>query len=149
MKVAIGSDHAGFRLKQFLTRTLTEMDITYDDLGTFDEQSVDYPDYGRKVASAVASGAYDKGVLVCGTGLGMCITANKVAGVRAVTVHDVFSARMSRAHNDANVLTMGERIVGEGIAADVLKTWLTTEFEGGRHAKRVDKMMEIERDHAE
>jgi ribose 5-phosphate isomerase B len=147
VKVAIASDHAGFRLKQFLKGTLDALDVSYDDLGTFDEQSVDYPDYGLKVATAVAAGEYDRGVLVCGTGLGMCITANKVPGVRAVTAHDVFSARMSRAHNDANVLTMGERIVGEGVAADVLQAWLRAEFEGGRHAKRVDKMMQIERDH--
>lgn len=147
MKVAIASDHAGFRLKQSLTHTLDELHVPYEDLGTFDEHSVDYPDYGLKVATGVANGVFDRGVLICGTGLGMCITANKVPGVRAITAHDVFSARMSRAHNDANVLTMGERVVGEGVAADVLKAWLATEFEGGRHAGRVDKMKAIEREH--
>jgi ribose 5-phosphate isomerase B len=147
VKVAIASDHAGFHLKQFLKRTLDDMKLQYEDLGTFDELSVDYPDYGHKVATAVASGEYDRGVLVCGTGLGMAITANKVPGVRAITAHDVFSARMSRAHNDANVLTMGERVVGEGVAADVLEAWLATEFEGGRHAKRVEKIREIEQEH--
>jgi ribose 5-phosphate isomerase B len=146
MKVAIASDHAGFRLKEQLKKTLDELALDYEDLGTFDETSVDYPDYGVKVAKGVAEGTFDRGVLVCGTGLGMAITANKVKGVRAVTAHDVFSARMSRMHNDANVLTMGERVVGEGVAADVLKAWLTTDFEGGRHAKRLDKVNQIEQE---
>jgi ribose 5-phosphate isomerase B len=144
VKVAIASDHAGYRLKEQLKPTLDELAVEYEDLGTFDETSVDYPDYGVKVAKGVAEGKYDFGVLVCGTGLGMCITANKVPGVRAVTAHDVFSARMSRLHNDANVLTMGERVVGPGVAAEVLKVWLTTEFEGGRHARRVEKVKQIE-----
>ncbi len=144
MKVAIASDHAGFRLKEQLKKTLDELALEYEDLGTFDETSVDYPDYGVKVAKGVAEGTFDRGVLVCGTGLGMAITANKVKGVRAITAHDVFSARMSRMHNDANVLTMGERVIGEGVAADVLKAWLTTEFEGGRHARRLDKVHHIE-----
>lgn len=144
MKVAIASDHAGFRLKQELLGTLKELNVDFDDLGTFDEQSVDYPDYGKRVAEGVAKGQYDRGVLVCGTGLGMAITANKVRGVRAITAHDVFSAKMSRMHNDANVLTMGERVVGPGLAAEVLTAWLATEFEGGRHQRRVDKMTALE-----
>ncbi|SFU64537.1 ribose 5-phosphate isomerase B [Alicyclobacillus macrosporangiidus] len=147
MNIAIASDHAGFRLKEALKQTLDELAVDYEDLGTYDETSVDYPDYARKVAEGVAEGRYNRGVLVCGTGLGMCITANKVPGVRAVTAHDVFSARMSRAHNDANVLTMGERVIGPGLAAEVLKTWLTTEFEGGRHAGRVDKVRQVEREY--
>jgi ribose 5-phosphate isomerase B len=145
MKIAIASDHAGFRLKRELLPVLAEMGVEYEDLGTMDEQSVDYPDYALKVATGVAKGTYDRGVLVCGTGLGMCISANKVPGIRAVTAHDTFSAEMSRRHNDANVLTMGERVVGPGLAAEILRVWLTTEFEGGRHARRVDKMKEIER----
>lgn len=144
MKIAIASDHAGFRLKQLLLDTLKELQVEFDDLGTFDEQSVDYPDYGKKVAQGVAEGKYERGVLICGTGLGMAITANKVRGVRAITAHDVFSAKMSRMHNDANVLTMGERVVGPGLAAEVLKAWLETEFEGGRHQRRVDKMNALE-----
>jgi ribose 5-phosphate isomerase B len=144
VKLAIASDHAGFRLKQQLLDTLKELNVEFDDLGTFDEQSVDYPDYGKKVAEGVAAGKYDQGVLICGTGLGMAITANKVRGVRAVTAHDTFSAQMARMHNDANVLTMGERVVGPGLAAEVLKTWLATEFEGGRHQRRVDKMKALE-----
>ncbi|MCL6593486.1 MAG: ribose 5-phosphate isomerase B [Alicyclobacillus sp.] len=144
MNVALASDHAGYRLKEQLKPVLDELGIPYEDLGTFNEQSVDYPDYGRKVAEGVAAGRYQRGVLICGTGLGMCITANKVPGVRAVTAHDVFSARMSRLHNDANVLTLGERVIGPGLAAEVLKVWLSTEFEGGRHAGRVEKMRRIE-----
>lgn len=144
MKIAIGCDHAGFRLKQALLPKLQELGVEYDDLGTYDEASVDYPDFGLKVAAAVADGQYDRGILVCGTGLGMCITANKVPGVRAVTAHDVFSAEMSRRHNNANVLTMGERVVGPGIAAQVLEVWLASEFEGGRHGRRVDKMNRLD-----
>jgi ribose 5-phosphate isomerase B len=144
MKVAIGSDHAGFRLKKQILPLLDELQVAVEDVGTFDETSVDYPDYGRLVAEAVASGKVDRGILICGTGLGMCITANKVAGIRAVTCHDVFSARMSRMHNDANILTLGERVVGPGVAADIIREWLTTEFEGGRHQRRIDKMMAIE-----
>ncbi|MCF8567142.1 ribose 5-phosphate isomerase B [Alicyclobacillus tolerans] len=144
MKIAIASDHAGFRLKEALKPALKELNVEADDLGTYDENSVDYPDYAEKVAKGVASGEYERGILICGTGLGMCISANKVPGVRAVTVNDEFSARMSRAHNNANVLTMGERVVGPGLAADIIKVWLETEFEGGRHSRRVDKMTALE-----
>ncbi len=145
MKVAVGSDHAGFRLKKQIFPLLDELHVTVQDVGTFDETSVDYPDYGRLVAEAVAKGEADSGILICGTGLGMCITANKVAGIRAVTCNDTFSARMSRLHNDANILTLGERVVGPGVAADIIRIWLTTEFEGGRHLRRVEKMMAIEK----
>lgn len=145
MKIAIGSDHAGFRLKKELLPLLDELKVAYEDVGTFDEASVDYPDYGKMVAEAVAKGEVERGILICGTGLGMCITANKVAGIRAVTCHDVFSARMSRMHNNANVLTVGERVVGPGVAADIVREWLTTEFEGGRHQRRIDKMMALEK----
>ncbi|MBX6352095.1 MAG: ribose 5-phosphate isomerase B [Thermoflavifilum sp.] len=144
MRVAIASDHAGFRLKEALKPALAELDVTVEDLGCYDEQSVDYPDYALKVARGVAAGTYDRGILICGTGLGMCITANKVRGVRAVTAHDTFSARMSRLHNDANVLTMGERVIGPGLAAEVVRVWLDTEFEGGRHQRRVDKIRDAE-----
>lgn len=140
MRVVIGSDHAGYHLKEQLKHTLDDLNLEYEDVGTDNPASVDYPDYAVKVASRVASGEFERGVLVCGTGLGMCITANKVHGVRAVTAHDVFSAEMARRHNNANVLTMGERVVGPGIADQVLRVWLATEFEGGRHGKRVDKI---------
>lgn len=144
MKVAVGCDHGGFHLKQTVLETLNELGIEYDDMGTYNDTSVDYPEFGKKVAVAVAKGQYDRGILICGTGLGMCITANKVSGVRAVTAHDVFSAEMSRRHNNANVLTMGERVVGPGVAKQVTEVWLTTEFEGGRHARRVDQMNELD-----
>jgi len=145
VKVAIASDHGGFRLKEVLKPILDDLQVTYEDLGTVDESSVDYPDYAIAVAEAVRDGRYDFGVLVCGTGLGMAITANKVMGIRAVTVHDVFSAQMARAHNDANILTLGERVVGPGVAEQVLRTFLTTEFAAGRHARRVNKIREVER----
>ena len=144
MKIAIASDHAGFRLKEILKPALQGLDIELDDLGCFDESSVDYPDYAAKVAGGVAQGQYERGILICGTGLGMAISANKILGVRAVTVSDEFSARMSRAHNNANVLALGERVVGPGLAADIIKAWVETEFEGGRHQRRVDKMTALE-----
>lgn len=145
MKIAIGSDHAGYLLKKQLLPLLEQMEgMEFHDFGTNSEASVDYPDYARKVAQAVVEQEADLGILICGTGLGMAVSANKVRGIRAVTAHDVFSARMSRLHNNANILTMGERVIGPGLALDVITTWLTTEFEGGRHARRVDKMTAIE-----
>lgn len=146
MKIAIASDHAGFRLKELVKPALADLglDLELEDLGTYDEASVDYPDYAAKVATGVASGSYERGILICGTGLGMCISANKVPGIRAVTVSDEFSAKMSRAHNDANIITLGERVVGPGLAVDLIKIWLETEFEGGRHQRRVDKMIAMD-----
>jgi ribose 5-phosphate isomerase B len=145
VKIAIGSDHAGFRLKRELLPVLDELQVAYEDVGTFDESSVDYPDYGRLVAEKVAKGEVNRGILICGTGLGMCITANKVNGIRAVTCNDEFSARLSRLHNNANILTIGERVIGPGVAADIIRVWLTTEFAGGRHQRRIDKVMELEK----
>jgi len=145
MKVIVGSDHAGFRLKRLILPALQEEDYEIQDIGTFTEDSVDYPDYALQVAQAVASGEYDRGLLICGTGLGMCIAANKVRGIRAVTVQDEFSAEMARRHNDANILTLGERVIGPGLALEIVKVFLTTEFEGGRHGPRVNKILEIER----
>ncbi|WDL95192.1 ribose 5-phosphate isomerase B [Alicyclobacillus sp. ALC3] len=151
MKVAVGCDHGGFHLKQTVLDTLRDLGVEFDDLGTYSDGSVDYPEFGKKVATGVAAGRYDRGILICGTGLGMCITANKVAGVRAVTAHDVFSAEMSRRHNNANVLTMGERVVGPGVARQVVEVWIKTDFEGGRHARRVDQMNALDavRDHGD
>lgn len=140
MKIGIASDHAGLQLKSALLGTLAELGTTYEDLGAFTDASVDYPDYALQVADGVAGGRFDFGVLVCGTGLGMCISANKVPGVRAVTLNDTFSAEMARRHNDANVITLGQRVIGEAVAAQVLKVFLETPFEGGRHQRRVDKM---------
>ncbi len=113
-------------------------------MGTFNEDSVDYPDYAAKVAHAVSSGQFERGVLICGTGLGMCIAANKVPGIRAVTVQDEFSARLSREHNDANILTLGGRVVGTDLASAILQVWLSTPFAGGRHQRRVDKLMSLQ-----
>ncbi|MFW6034641.1 MAG: ribose 5-phosphate isomerase B [Halothermotrichaceae bacterium] len=145
VKIAIGSDHAGYELKQEILKYLQEEKIDFKDMGTDSSESVDYPDYGYKVAKAVASGEFDKGILVCGTGIGMSITANKVKNIRAALCHDVFSAKATRNHNNSNVLTLGSRVVGIGLAVEIVKTWLGTDFDGGRHERRVNKMHQIER----
>jgi len=142
--VAIGSDHGGFRLKEEIKQLLGEMNIQFRDFGTFSTDSVDYPDISRNVAQAVAGGECDRGIIICGTGIGVSIAANKIKGIRAALCHDVFSAQMSREHNDANILTMGERVIGFGLARTIVETWLTTEFTGGRHAVRVGKIAELE-----
>lgn len=144
MKIAIGSDHAGHKLKVEVVKVLEELDVEIEDHGCNCEESVDYPDYALPVAENVASGAADKGILICGTGIGISISANKLKGVRCALVHDVFSAKAARAHNNSNILAMGERIIGPGLAGEIVRAWLETEFEGGRHATRVDKMMAIE-----
>jgi ribose 5-phosphate isomerase B len=138
--LAIGADHAGFALKEELKRVLERRNVAFEDLGTNDLSSVDYPDYAHRVASGVASGKYRLGVLVCGTGLGVAMAANRHAGVRAAPCTDPYAARMTRLHNDANVLCLGARIVGPGLAEDILAAFLDTQFEGGRHAKRVAKI---------
>ncbi|MBW1878015.1 MAG: ribose 5-phosphate isomerase B [Deltaproteobacteria bacterium] len=138
MQIAIGSDHAGLRLKRAMKAHMEALGHEVHDVGTFTEDSTDYPDHARHVAERVISGEADRGVLVCGTGHGMAISANKHRGVRAVCPLDTFSARKTAAHNDANVLCLGERTTGEGLAADILDAWLSTSFEGGRHARRVD-----------
>jgi ribose 5-phosphate isomerase B len=145
MKLAIGSDHGGWELKEEIVKYIkTAENIVLSDYGPADNKSVDYPDFGRKVSEAVSAGIVDRGILICGTGIGMSIVANKYANVRAALCHDHFTAQMSRLHNDANVLVMGERVVGKGVALDIVKTWLETEFEGGRHQKRLDKIRAIE-----
>lgn len=146
MRIAIGADHAGYALKEVLAAYMRERGIEVIDFGTHSPDSVDYPDYARVVAEAVARGEADFGVLICGTGIGMSIAANKVPGIRAAAVSDVYSARMSRAHNDANILCMGGRVVGPGLAIEILETWLRTPFEGGRHARRVEKIRALETD---
>lgn len=140
MHVAIGSDHAGFPLKQAVIQLLDELGLSYQDFGATSETSVDYPDYGRAVAEAVARGEYDRGILICGTGIGMSIVANKVRGVRAALCHEPYSARMSRLHNNANVLAMGGRVIGPAMAREVAQAFLETEFEAGRHQRRVEKI---------
>ncbi len=144
MKVAIGSDHAGYKIKEDIKEVMDELNIQYEDVGCHCEDSVDYPDFAVPVAEKVANGEVDRGILICGTGIGMSITANKVDGVRCALVHDLFSAKVTRLHNDSNVLAMGERIIGPGLAKEIAKVWLETEFEGGRHQRRVNKMMEVE-----
>ena len=145
MKLAIGADHGGVELKQELVKFLQSVkNIEVSDYGTSTRDSVDYPDYGRTVSEAVSRGTVDRGILICGTGIGMSIVANRFPGVRAALCHDNFTARMSRLHNDANVLVMGERVIGRGVALDIVKAWLETEFEGSRHQRRLDKIREIE-----
>jgi ribose 5-phosphate isomerase B len=144
VKVAISSDHGGMNLRKEIMDLLDEMNIEYEDFGPKISESVDYPDYALPVAEGVASGKYDRGILICGTGIGMSIVANKVKGVRCALVHDVFSAKATRCHNDSNVLAMGERVIGPGLAREIVKTWLNTDFEGGRHERRVNKITELE-----
>jgi len=144
MRVALGADHAGFELKNALKRVLDELGVTYDDFGTGSAESVDYPDYARAVGESVVSGRYDRGILVCGSGIGMSIAANKIHGVRAAVAIEIESARLSRAHNDANVLALGARLTSEADAAAIVRTFLDTEFQGGRHAERVEKIRGLE-----
>ncbi|SDL04441.1 ribose 5-phosphate isomerase B [Lacicoccus qingdaonensis] len=142
MKVIIGSDHGGFNLKNTIVSELKEKDVDITDFGPGSDDSVDYPDFAKPLAEKVAAGEYDKGILICGTGIGMSISANKVKGIRCALVHDTFSARATREHNDSNILAMGERVIGKGLASDIVDIWLNTEFEGGRHEKRVRKIEE-------
>jgi ribose 5-phosphate isomerase B len=144
VKIAIGSDHAGFRLKEHLVHVLKEDGHEVDDLGTHSEESVDYPPICAAVGRAVASGAAERGIVLGGSGQGEQIAANKVPGVRAALCNDLFTARLSREHNDANVLSMGGRIVAEGLADEILRLWLATGFDGGRHARRVAQITELE-----
>jgi ribose 5-phosphate isomerase B len=144
MKLAIGCDHGGWELKEEILKFLNKIaNLEVVDYGTHGKDSVDYPDYGRKISEAVSRGAVDRGILICGTGIGMSIVANRFPKVRAALCHDHFTARMSRLHNDANILVMGERVIGKGVACEMVKTWLETEFEGGRHQKRLDKIGEL------
>ena len=144
MKIALGADHAGYQLKDSLKRLLDEMGVPYQDFGTNTGQSVDYPDFARMVAESVAGGSFDRGILVCGTGVGMAIAANKVDGVRSAAIVDTDTARLSREHNDLNVLTLGARLLPESRAREIVKTFLQTPFEGGRHMNRVQKIHAIE-----
>lgn len=144
MKVVIASDHGGFRLKSEIIKYLDIKNIEYEDLGAFSEESVDYPDFGQAVGEAVASGKFDRGIVICGTGIGISIAANKVTGVRAALCGDCFSAKASREHNNANVLALGERVIGVELAKMIVDIWLQTEFAGGRHERRVNKIKAIE-----
>ena len=146
MKIAVGCDHGGIGLKELAKTILSKRGIEVLDMGTNGNNSVDYPDFAEKVANSVASQECDLGILVCGTGIGMSIAANKVQGIRAALCTDVFSAIMSREHNDANILCLGERVTGAGLAGMIIESWLEAGFEGGRHANRVKKIMDIEKE---
>ena len=139
MKIAIGSDHAGYLLKETIKEYLKgKKDIEFKDYGTFKVDSCNYPEYGYKVGQVISSGEFDLGILTCGTGIGMCITANKIKGIRAALVHDKKTAQLSRLHNDANVLCLGGKVIKDEDVAEIVDTWFTTSFEGGRHQKRIN-----------
>lgn len=142
--IAIASDHGGYRLKQEIMKDLDEQNISYKDFGTYSQDSCDYPVYAEAVATAVAAGEYEKGILVCGTGIGMSIAANKIRGIRAALCTDCYSAEFTRRHNDANVLTLGERVLGSGLAVKIVHAFLATPFEGGKHARRVEMVHKLE-----
>ena len=148
MKIALGADHAGYELKEKIKQELSRQGVEVADQGTVSNESVDYPDFARKVGEAVAAGQVERGILVCGSGIGMAIVANKVPGVRAANVTTEYEAQMSREHNDANVLALGSRILDEPSAMKIVDKWLHTQFAGGRHQRRVDKISEIEREEA-
>ncbi|UUZ82573.1 ribose 5-phosphate isomerase B [Paenibacillus sp. P26] len=149
MKIAMGADHAGFRLKDELKGFIESLGHTVADLGCSCADSVDYPDYALAVCDQVTSGEADKGILICGTGIGMTIAANKVPGIRCALVHDLFSAKATREHNDTNVLALGERVIGPGVAQEIVKIWLETEFSNGeRHRNRINKVKALEEKYA-
>ena len=145
MRIAIASDHGGFELKEALKPLLDELHMAYQDFGTTSTDSVDYPDYAALVGRKVAAGEFDRGILACGTGIGMSIAANKIPGIRAAVVWDVTTARLARAHNDANIMTIGGRTTSVAAARDIVRTFLTTAFDGGgRHARRVEKIAALD-----
>lgn len=144
MKIAIGCDHGGIVLKPAVIDTLTELGAEVEDFGTYDESSVDYPVYGLKVAEAIASGECDAGVLMCGTGIGISISANKVKGIRAAVTTNMFMAEMTKRHNNANIIALGGRVVTPDEAKEIVKAWYTAEYEGGRHQRRLDMIADIE-----
>jgi len=144
VKIALGCDHAGFGLKEEIVSLLNSLKIEFVDCGTDSTASVDYPDFGEKVSRLVSSGKIERGILICGTGLGMSMVANKFPNVRASLCNDLFTAKMSRLHNDANVLVLGGRVIGKDLAYEIVKTWVSTPFEGDRHMKRLNKIKKIE-----
>jgi len=144
MRIALASDHAGYNEKERLKALLSDLGVEFEDLGTGSEESVDYPDYARKVAEQVAAGRVEQGLLVCGSGTGMAITANKVPGVRAAVAWSEETARLARQHNDANILAIGARTTPPAEIPKIVRAWFSTEFEGGRHTSRVEKIREVE-----
>ena len=145
MKIAVGSDHGGVDLKEEIIKFLKSENYDVKDFGTNSKESCDYPDYALPVAEAIMAKEFDFGILICGTGIGISIAANKVPGIRAALCSDTFSAHATREHNDANILTLGARVVGSGLALDIVKTFLSTKFEGDRHQGRIDKITAIEK----
>lgn len=143
-KIAIGADHAGFEEKEKVKKVLDELGVEYEDVGTFSTDSVDYPDFAEKVGEKIESGESEQGILVCGSGIGVAIAANKMHGIRAAQAWNEETARLSRQHNNANVLTIGARVIPENEIPKIVKAWLDAKFEGGRHAGRVEKMMNLE-----
>lgn len=144
--IALGCDHGAFALKETLKKHLEEKGLAFEDFGTFSEESCDYPDFAAAAARAVAQGRCDRGIVLCTTGIGVCITANKVKGIRCALVSDLMSARLTRQHNDTNMMALGAGVVGEKLALEMVDVWLSTEFEGGRHQRRVEKIMAIEQE---
>ena len=145
MKITIGSDHGAVDLKEAVKRVLAEFDgVEVKDVGTFGTEAIDYPDIAEKVCADVVSGAADRGIVLGGTGIGISIAANKIHGIRCALCHDEYSAQMSREHNDSNVLAMGGRVIGFGVASKIVRAWMTTDFAGGRHERRVNKIMALE-----
>ena len=144
MKIILGADHGGFELKNDIAKWLETQGYQIQDIGTFSSESVDYPDFSLKVAQEVTNGIFERGVLGCGSGVGVAIAANKVNGIRAVQCHDTVIARLSREHNDTNIITMGGRFIAKELAYEIMTIWLNTEFAGGRHYKRIDKINSIE-----
>lgn len=143
--IAIASDHAALEMKQIIMGLLDDMGLEYKDFGTYTTDSCDYPIYGARAAHAVADGTCDRGILICGTGIGMSLVANKVKGIRCVACSEVFSAELSRLHNNSNMIAIGARVLGSEVAKQIVRVWLTTPFEGGRHQRRVDMISAVER----
>ncbi|MCD6318428.1 ribose 5-phosphate isomerase B [Candidatus Aerophobetes bacterium] len=144
MRIGLAADHGGYKLKEEIKNFLKDRKINYEDFGTYSDESTDYPDWGGKVAQAVADQKFDRGILICGTGLGMTIIANKFPGIRATPCYDIFTARLSRKHNNSNILVLGGRVTGVDLAKEIVKEWLTTDFDGGRHQRRINKIRQIE-----
>ena len=144
MKIALGCDHGGYELMQEVKAHLDELNIEYKDFGTYSSESCNYPEYALAAAEAVASGEYDRGIVICGTGIGVSITANKVKGIRCALCSDCYSAEMTRRHNDANMLAMGARVLGSGLALKIVDSYLAADFEGGRHATRIGMISDYE-----
>ena len=146
MKITIGSDHGAVDLKEEVKKVLAEFEgVEVKDVGTFGKESVDYPDIAEKVCADVVSGAADRGIVLCGTGIGISISANKIKGIRCALCNEIYSAKMSREHNNANVLAMGGRVIGSEVAGEIVRTWITNDFAGGRHERRVNKIMALEK----